>query len=696
MKAGKYSVKELFVNRYVQQIIIPEIQRDYVWGKEQVIGLLNSIKKDFESFKTVQVPKIETTDNDLEIAFETFYKKRNNGSNIGFIYAYNDDQYSGNYFLIDGQQRITTIFLMLLVLASKNERINEKFKKTYLTDNLLKLDYKVRESAHHFLQQFTALALKRNTEFTNQNWHYSNKYDSDTTIKSLMENFDSIQEYYQNNLPNDLEAFYEYIEDYVEFWYFDTNISEQGEELYIYMNARGEQMQSNENIKADLLSKLDTTEEKNKYGKLWEDWQDYFWVNRGDNENADQGFNTFLSWCQLLKSIENRYQNNTELTTDEIEDFADYIRGKQTLNFELIKLSILDIELYFKSVVYYFDSYQQLTKTTTVYENLIEDKWLSGNLSQIDHFRLLPFLFFIKKHKVYDENDFEAKELIRLNRLFFNLRLDETIGKTAVTQSIYGIKFINELSIDFKFDDLINFEKDYKSIFNSEEVSKLKIINSIKDLVIKENTRLVFNIAEDSKLLKGKIAHLINIAIEIENLEFNLEVFEKLWNKYSDFLGNQEVMKSELILTDSFTHIGNRIKLNDDWFKSHDALEILKDYYFYNDSYGNFIKLKQSKFLSNYTDISELKLEENPKVQLYTHYLLSKIKNINWDWGKGKNIGIYYGEKELNTVFNRKLYYQHYKTQWHDNDWRLIDIQKEEIEDNSLIELLKNSYANQN
>jgi uncharacterized protein with ParB-like and HNH nuclease domain len=37
MKAGKYSVRELFVNSYIDQIIIPEIQRDYVWGEEQTV-----------------------------------------------------------------------------------------------------------------------------------------------------------------------------------------------------------------------------------------------------------------------------------------------------------------------------------------------------------------------------------------------------------------------------------------------------------------------------------------------------------------------------------------------------------------------------------------------------------------------------------------------------------------------------------
>lgn len=689
MKAGKYSVKELFINRYVQQIIIPEIQRDYVWGEEQVIGLLNSIKKDFELFKTAQTPKIETPDNDLKIAFETFYKKRNNGSNIGFIYAYNDDQYSGNYFLIDGQQRITTIFLMLLVLASKNERLKEKFKKTYLIDGLLKLDYKVRESAHHFLQQFTALALKGNTDFTNQNWYYSNKYDSDTTIKSLIANFYSIQEYYENNLPNNLEAFYEYIEDYVEFWYFDTNISEQGEELYIYMNARGEQMQANENIKADLLSKLDTTEEKNKYGKLWEDWQDYFWVNKGDNENADKGFNTFLSWCKLLKSIENRYQHNTELTTKEIEDFADFIRGKESINIKQTKVDIIDIEKYFKTVVFFFNNYFEETQSKIIYKSIINKKWLTGNLSQIDHFRLLPFLYFIKKHSLYQKQSFDVKDLIRLNRLLYNLRLDETIGKTAAMQAIYSIKFLNELGVDFKFDDILNFENEYKSIFNGEETLKLTVINSLKDYEKKEQIRTAFGIAEDHDLLRGKIAYLIYLTRVINSYKFNISVFEKLWSKYAEFLENENSIKAELIPYDSFIQLGNRIKIYDDWFKREHILNMLKEFYAFNGTYASFIDNKQQAFLSKHKNLSELKEEEMPKEQLYIYYLLSLKLNYNWDWSKGKNIGVYYGGKELNSIFNRKLYFQHYETQWHDNKGRIIDIQKNEITDADVEKLLK-------
>lgn len=43
MKTGRYNIKQLLTNPEVEQIIIPEIQRDYVWKKQNVLGLLKSI-----------------------------------------------------------------------------------------------------------------------------------------------------------------------------------------------------------------------------------------------------------------------------------------------------------------------------------------------------------------------------------------------------------------------------------------------------------------------------------------------------------------------------------------------------------------------------------------------------------------------------------------------------------------------------
>lgn len=687
MKAGKYNIKELFVNRYVQQIIIPEIQRDYVWSEKQVIGLLDSIKIDYIRFKDASAPSIDSSDVELTKVFDEFYKRRNFSSNIGFIYAYNDEQYSGKYFLIDGQQRITTIYLILLVLATKDEELKKKFFGNYLIGENLKLDYKVREASHNFINDFLKAVLNNITDFKNQNWYFLNLYDSDTTIKNWLNNFNIISNYIENNFNSEVIDFFNYLENQIDFWYFDTNISQQGEELYIYMNARGEQMQSNENIKADLLGKLETKEEKNRYGKLWEDWQDFFWKHRGKNENADKGFNEFLGLCKLLILVENKIKSNSDFTTEDIEKFAEFVRDKT----EIVdtKITIQEIESYFKVIKFYFEKYFNLLQEDKVYKGIIENKWLNSSLSQIDSFRLLPLIYFIKKYNLHEKEDYSYNELNKLNRFFYNLRLDETISKTAATQTVYAIRFINELNEFFQFDNLVLFEENYKTFFNEEEVLKFSIINQYNG-EDKENLRKQFYNLEDNKLLKGKISHIIKLSLKIGNNIFDSQIFLNLVSKYYDLLEDLHLLKSELIHTDSFTQSGNRIKLNDDWFKNNEIMSLLSDFYSYEGSVESFFKNIRKEFISKYENIETLKEENNSKKQLYIYYLLSINNNIKWDLTKGKNFGIYYnGIPKLNSIFIKHNYFQHYENQWHDSEWRMIDIQKNKISNEMLIEFMK-------
>ena len=51
MKTGRYSLKDLFTHNEIEQIIIPEIQRDYVWKTDNVEQLLNAIYKNFSDKK---------------------------------------------------------------------------------------------------------------------------------------------------------------------------------------------------------------------------------------------------------------------------------------------------------------------------------------------------------------------------------------------------------------------------------------------------------------------------------------------------------------------------------------------------------------------------------------------------------------------------------------------------------------------
>jgi hypothetical protein len=353
MKAGKYCFQELFINRYVEKLVIPEIQRDYVWKKTQVEGLLNSISKDFDRFEWASIPQIKTAESthseeQLKQDFEEFYRQRNFSSNIGFIYAYSDSQYEGRYFLIDGQQRITTVYLTLLLIASRTARGSD-FSKQYCINGEPKLDYRVRDNAHRFLNQLIPFVLDQNIDnIKEQNW-YLQAYDNDVTITHIVNNLSFINDWLEQMGSSRESKFYDYLSNYTECWYFDTNISAQGENLYIYLNARGEQMQGNENLKADLLSRLDKTGDKNQWGKAWEEWQDYFWRKRGKglpgkrtNDNADPGFNEFLRCITGLNIyLDGSSENwlNGELSIDITPPVL-----SEVLNLELIQSYITTLE----------------------------------------------------------------------------------------------------------------------------------------------------------------------------------------------------------------------------------------------------------------------------------------------------------------------------------------------------------------
>jgi len=195
-------------------------------------------------------------------------------------------------------------YLLLLTLASRCG-LEQAFRKHYCHAGQPKLDYRVRDATSYFLGQVVEIVL-RNPEMKieDQAW-YLDSYSEDTSILTMLDNLNSIFAWIEESeLPE--PQFFDYIQNQTEFWYFDTNISAQGENLYIYLNARGEQVQSNENLKAELLSKLEADSEKNKWGEKWEHWQDVFWRKRKirpgqPNSNADEGFNGFLLCIASLK-----------------------------------------------------------------------------------------------------------------------------------------------------------------------------------------------------------------------------------------------------------------------------------------------------------------------------------------------------------------------------------------------------------
>ncbi len=539
MKAGKYSIKDLFVNAYIDQIIIPEIQRDYVWGKEQVIGLLNSIKSDYDAYCNAEV-RVESADPAIKKLFEDFYKKQVYSSNIGFIYAYNDPQYVGKYFLIDGQQRITTIYLLLLTLGANVEP--DTFQKYYYPNEILKVDYRVRESAQAFLNSFVKYILGKNDctkENISQQYWYFAKYELDLTIQSIVNNYNFIVNYLIENELLNID-FFNYVQHYIEFWYFDTNLSDQGEELYIYMNARGEKIQTNENLKADLLGKLSTIEEKNKWGIIWEDWQDYFWKHRGENDNADHGFDEFIKCIIGLQSyLSNLGQDdlNTMPNTNllELKDIACYIEALQYLENE--KANFNENYEYNEWVEeYYYLIWTHLNKDKTDW--LVDYKDQNKGTERNNMVLLWSFLYYYKANCHYIDRD----EFFRVLRFFYVRynnynRSVSTLKKTI--DSIIANGIIANLENGLELENVNPEEEETDIKFRtSEEQSKYTFLSNFKtnDATLKKYESLIWQIEDFPLNLDGKnlgnlnITHLVNFDLNpsLKSLKLIKERFELL------------------------------------------------------------------------------------------------------------------------------------------------------------------------
>lgn len=331
MNTGRYTLSELLFSSEIERIIIPELQRDYVWGTHNVRGLMMSVLENFNNRKMLSL-EIKTAGSGQEIEDEIKkylvleYNKLHSNTRIGFIYAYHDKEYAEQFFLIDGQQRLTTMYLSLLA-AYKIANKTADFRKRYFNNDIPKIDYQVREISHDFLIDFINHELSSDDDFT-ENCRFYSAYTFDKTAKTLLANYNFIKKFLEERNV-DATMFAEYLENYVEFNYFDTNLSEQGERLYLFMNSRGEGLSGQEVIKSTVIGRC-AKDEKLKAGEDWEEWQDFFWThrNRLTRSNADPGFAEFLKWAVILQmnTADNLKLKERKDKQTQREQLADYIR----------------------------------------------------------------------------------------------------------------------------------------------------------------------------------------------------------------------------------------------------------------------------------------------------------------------------------------------------------------------------------
>lgn len=134
---------------------VPSYQRGYRWGRQEVEALLNDLWEFY--LQTEEKPDEEERENLLEKNKNLFYC-------LQPVVLYKDKDEQARENLLDGQQRLTTIYLLLSYLDSR--RREEGYDKPLFT-----LEYATREDSADFLAK-KLFAPEESEVASNVDYHY--------------------------------------------------------------------------------------------------------------------------------------------------------------------------------------------------------------------------------------------------------------------------------------------------------------------------------------------------------------------------------------------------------------------------------------------------------------------------------------------------------------------------------------------
>lgn len=301
---------------------IPPYQRLYEWRKEQIETLLEDVKK---------------------ACFDT----QNKIYFIGNVVVSKKDD---KYILIDGQQRLTTLFLIGIYLASKEKEVSESWSSFVKHDKQIRISMPLRENEEQWLSDFINKQNKSDNDFKdlskkNPNIHYR-----------ITKGLETIAEWFEKNTPKEesdekskLASFAEYLygnnEASVRFALVELAEGTDLNQFFVRMNNRGKQLEKHEILKARLLGilqKNDTSGEWKKYAKIWDlcsDMDKYIFQSASDRKflNKEIDRQEGMKLNEILEKIEEVGNGNNG---DNSKDNNDLEKVKSIIDFPTFLLHV--------------------------------------------------------------------------------------------------------------------------------------------------------------------------------------------------------------------------------------------------------------------------------------------------------------------------------------------------------------------
>lgn len=705
-----------------QGIEIPPIQRDYAQGR--TTGKIPSIRAKFIS------SIFEALDTEKPLGLDFIYGKifglrneeefrRNKNAVEALLKSIKD--YAGSIDLtlsdfkieeknndvgsviylvpLDGQQRLTTLFLIHWYIFSQ-------LKKEHELSKLLNFRYKTRKSSENFIQLLchsNPLEYKEDLKEEISNLeNFSNTWLEDPTVVSMLNVIQEIHNYCQSyNEEQFSKMFHNLLNEEMVYFDFlnlqDFNLSD---DLYVKMNARGKQLSDFENFKAWLFSKI---ENENWYEKeLWIndsekfdiEWNDVFWNAKNTNDfDIDEVYLYYFKLCFLsnfisdydakkdslirknaaeyykeAEAVEQLISNTNEFDFEKFFDQPDFHNNLNTyftfLDFCRVEkdgsnnIALLD-EMLRESFEYYFKSEAKEEESVCFSQYYFSNKILGSNWWQKLYFFAIQRYLLMKGKTMVSYSETDVQNLKDFNRIISNLIFNTYVDSPD--------DFSNYLNTIEKLLALLDFEN---SIYKQAElISKTSFVSVQKDDEIIKCRLIIEDYAWEKLLIQAEqhpyFYGQVKFLIELSNKD--IYQFKILYEKIAplfmaETLNNPNSIMQRALLTNGNYFLekrGDKLSFckntfgtvrerNENWRQT-----------FYNHTTRNLIKL-----LIINPDYDAKNIENSLNKIIETYILKENVEEIVISDLEYHKLYIFcpklfnYGDSRLIQLFDKKFAYQ--------------------------------------
>lgn len=532
----------------IDTIKIPMIQRDYAQGRK----ILDDNQQEHLNEKGQKF---------LDNIFEKL--ELNEEMELDFIYGSIDDK-SKEFEPLDGQQRLTMLFLLYWYIGSR-ELIHDSNEYKELMNHLSKFTYATRATSRRFCELIcnpNKTSIDLNNEPAEQikklSWFYKKAYIKDPTINAMLFMLDAIHSKYnllgQNNIFPNLER--------LRFYPFPLNGFDLTEDLYIKMNARGKELTPFENFKADFIKWMqnkgingDSFYEEKEYhsisnmpyhmiisNKIDNEWTDFFWTITKDNDEKEIPQQrksrkelekpTVLVDPYFMRLISrfflNIYLADSDVEANTIDKTPIYTKLLDSINYS--SFDVFSDFLNIEKINRLENVFDKLAMNWAQIEPYCKASWESGNkyfweqeITNKDQIMLYAITSYLEK------NDFNKIAFSQWMRVTFNIMENADIDSVRVmTGCIRYFKSISQYSSNiYESFAKENIDKTFATKQVEEEIIKAKkIINNPNEAWEDE-----FKKAEAHEFFRGCIGFMLDNSILLTEFIHRYDNFKEMFEK---------------------------------------------------------------------------------------------------------------------------------------------------------------------